>query len=398
MSEQKLKTISIDLLEPGMYVQSIAKQKGGLQVKAQGRVNSSNAIAALKKKGVAEVIIDESKCASTPKDQSEQQTESSHPQKATPTSMAIELETAKKLHKQGKKLQSDLINAVQKGLPFDDKIPRGFTNKMVGSIQRNPNALLCLSRIKEKDDYLLEHSLNVAILLANFGQFCGMEQHAIEELAHAGFLHDLGKILVPDEILHKPGRLTDDEMAIMQQHVTYGVDALNEASVDPRLVRIVSEHHERLDGKGYPLGKGADDISHEGRMLAIADMYDALTADRCYKPGMSSQKALRILLDEAPERIDSTLVQHFIRCMGVYPVGSLVKLSNDRLGLVIKQNDQNPLAPVVKVFYSASGQHYIEQKVVDVAKEQSITIVEAVIASDYKLDFNAYFHESIAID
>ena len=224
-----------------------------------------------------------------------------------------------------------------------------------------------------------------------------MSEQEVEDLAHAGFLHDIGKIRIPDEILHKPGRLTDMEMNIMRDHVYYGVRVLEEMEIESHLVRTVSEHHERLDGYGYPNGARGEEISKAGRMLAIADVYDALTADRCYKAGMSSQKALQILLNDAPSKLDKELVQLFIKCMGIYPVGSLVKLNNERIAMVVTQNEDKPLSPVVKIFYSLRGNHYIQPKDLDLSADTTVRIEKAVLASDYKINFNGFFSESIAI-
>ena len=134
-------------------------------------------------------------------------------------SLESELTKATKLHAQGKEIQKLLLDNVKKETPFDASIPKEFSNKLVASVDRNPDALLCLTKIREKDDYLLEHSLNVAILLANFATFLGLPEEKVQELSYTGFLHDLGKINIPDEILHKPGRLTDPEMEIMKSHV-----------------------------------------------------------------------------------------------------------------------------------------------------------------------------------
>jgi HD-GYP domain-containing protein (c-di-GMP phosphodiesterase class II) len=206
----------------------------------------------------------------------------------------------------------------------------------------------------------------------------------------------LGKIKIPDEILHKPGRLTDSEMDIMKEHVQHGVDYLKGTDISAPLIQAIGEHHERLDGLGYPKGKKDAEISLAGRMLAIADMYDALTANRVYKAGMSSQKAFSILMNEAPTRLDISLVQQFIKCLGVYPVGSLVLLSNERLAMVIEQND-SPLTPVVKVFYSVRNSHYLTPKDIDLSSDKTVKVAKAAIPSDYNIDINAFFERSVVL-
>lgn len=391
MSQSVVKTISIDELRPGMVVRQITEQNGSVKVTSSGRVSSQDIITALKKKGVKKLQVE------LPRESTVvPEGKSSKDQNTAKTTFAAEIITAEKLHRKGKYIQKVLLDAVGKGLSFDAQIPREFSQQLVASIDRNPDALLCLTKIKEKDDYLLEHSLNVAIILANFARYIGMDDAAVQELTYAGFLHDLGKIQIDDAILHKPGRLTDAEMEEMKKHVTYGVEALASSSIAPDLINIVSEHHERLDGLGYPVGKKADEISRYGRMLAIADMYDALTADRCYKAGMSSQKAIKILLGEAPERLDKALLDQFIKCMGVFPVGSLVKLSNQKLAMVLKQN-ASLAKPVVKVFYSLGGNHFLEPKDIDLSTDTRFQIEHAVVANDYDIDFNTFFQRMVQV-
>lgn len=397
-----IKKITIDQLVPGMFVHQILEQKGVLKVKSQGRVTSDDVITALKKRGVKTLAIDTDKAFSAEGRESSSAAEtrptptSTDSVKSKKVSLENELVRAEKLHKQGKAIQKLLLASVQKEMPFDASIPKAFSSKLVASVDRNPDALLCLTKIREKDDYLLEHSLNVAILLANFANYLGMSEDEVQDLSYAGFLHDLGKIKIPDEILHKPGRLTDSEMEVMKGHVKHGVDYLRSTEIAPPLIQAISEHHERLDGLGYPAGTKGDDISQAGRMLAIADMYDALTADRVYKSGMSSQRAFSILMSDAPTRLDQSLVQQFIKCLGVYPVGSLVLLSNDRLAMVLEQKD-SPLTPLVKVFYSVRNNHYLTPKDIDLSSDKTVSITKAVVASDYKIDVNTFFERSVSI-
>lgn len=397
-----IKKITIDQLVPGMFVHQILEQKGALKVKSQGRVTSDDVITALKKRGVKTLAIDTDKAFKVEERESSSAAEtcptptSTDSVKSKKVSLENELVRAEKLHKQGKAIQKLLLASVQKEMPFDASIPKAFSSKLVASVDRNPDALLCLTKIREKDDYLLEHSLNVAILLANFANYLGMSEDEVQDLSYAGFLHDLGKIKIPDEILHKPGRLTDSEMEVMKGHVKHGVDYLKSTEIAPPLIQAISEHHERLDGLGYPAGTKGDDISQTGRMLAIADMYDALTADRVYKSGMSSQRAFSILMSDAPTRLDQSLVQQFIKCLGVYPVGSLVLLSNDRLAMVLEQKD-SPLTPRVKVFYSVRNNHYLTPKDIDLSSDKTVSITKAVVASDYKIDVNTFFERSVSI-
>ncbi|MBU3003435.1 HD-GYP domain-containing protein [Paraglaciecola arctica] len=391
-----LKTFDIDELEEGMFVDSIAKQQGTFKITSRGRVNSKEAIKQLKNKGILSVVVDMSKQLKS--EVVEPETPEQEPEAPVEISFEEELEVATKLHTKGKQIQKTMLESISKKLPIDIAIPEAFTNNLVSSIDRNPNALMCMTKIREKDTYLLEHSLNVAILLANFGSHVGLAEEQVQELALSGFLHDIGKIKIPDHILHKPGRLTDQEMTIMKDHVYYGTKVLIEMGIPESIVETIGQHHERLDGYGYPDGLRGDEITQFGRMIAIVDTYDAITADRCYKVGMSSKKALQILVQDSPEKYDGELVKQFVQCIGIFPVGSLVKLNNEKIAMVLKQHPVHGTKPVVKVFYSIRGNHYVEPKEVNLATvSNGVKIVDAVIASDFKLDFNKYFNESIAI-
>ena len=395
-----LKTFDIDQVKEGMFVDSIAKQQGKLKITSRGRITSVAYIKELKKKGILSIVVDMSKQLKPEFDEQEEhkpQSEKVEPE--TPTelpeevSFEAELEVAIKLHHKGKHLQETMLKNIGKNLPIDIAVPEAFTKHIVSSIDRNPNALMCMTKIREKDTYLLEHSLNVAILLANFGTHLGFNEEKIQELTLSGFLHDIGKIKVPDEILHKPGHLNDQEMTIMKYHVNYGMKVLVEMGIPDSIVRTIGEHHERLDGYGYPEGLRGDEISQFGRMIAIVDTYDAITADRCYKVGTSSKKALQILLGDAPGKYDEWLVTQFVQCIGVFPAGSLVKLDDEKIAMVIKQNNGQAAKPVVKVFYSIRSNHYLEPMELDLsAANNKVKIIDAVLASDFNLDIKKYFN------
>jgi HD-GYP domain-containing protein (c-di-GMP phosphodiesterase class II) len=394
-----LKTFDIDDLKEGMFVDSIANQQGKFKITSRGRVDSLAVINQLKKKGILSVVVDMDKQIKPDVVEIEEPVPIPEVlELPEPVPFEAELRVANKLHLKGKNLQKRMLDSIGKNLPIDIAITEAFTQDLVSSINRNPNALMCMTKIREKDTYLLEHSLNVAILLAKFGTYIDLEKEQIQELALAGFLHDLGKVKIPDEILHKAGRLNEQEMTIMRDHVYYVTKELADMQVSNSIVKTIGQHHERLDGYGYPEGLRGEEITQYGRMIAIVDTYDAITADRCYKAAKSSRKALQILLQDAPEKFDEVLVAQFVQCIGIYPVGSLVKLSNQKVAMVLRQNPAHTTKPVVKVFYSVRSNHYLEPKELDLAAvSHDVKIVEAVIARDFKLDFNKYFNEAIVI-
>ncbi len=240
------------------------------------------------------------------------------------------------------------------------------------SILNNVNALQCLSQIREKDKYLLEHSVNVGILMSIFSTFLGFDKATVKELTTGALLHDIGKIRVPSEILNKPGALTDEEWTEMRRHVIYGQAVLTKSpGISDIAKSICAQHHERLDGSGYPIGMAGEDIDTYGRLAAIVDVYDAVTASRCYHEGMSPFKAMKLLLSLADNHFDKTLVYSFIRCMSVYPVGTLVELNNGHAGVVIESNLETPNKPRLRMFYNIKHKRYEKPQVLDLARTKA---------------------------
>jgi putative nucleotidyltransferase with HDIG domain len=357
-----LKNTPIIELEEGVYVDSDTEKNGNFKIKNSAQVTSDTSVSELKK----------------------------------PHSFENEIRRASKLHHKGKAIQRQLKQAISHGSPVDLVLSKAFIGELVSSIKRNSDALLCMTKIRVKGSYSIEHGVNVAILLANLASRLDMTALEVQELALVGFLYDIGKTKVPDEILHKAGRLSDQEMVVMRNHVHAGITILQDMAMPEHLIKTVSEHHEHLDGHGYPKGLRGDEISICGRMLGIVDSYDAITADRGYKAAVVSQKALQILHAQAPQKYDPHLIQQFVRSIGVYPVGSLVKLSSEKIAMVIKIQPSHLLKPVVKVFYSVRSKHYLSPVMLDLQKSQHC-IKKAVLADEFNLDFNRYFNEYIVL-
>jgi len=237
------------------------------------------------------------------------------------------------------------------------------------SILRNPGALTGLLRIKNKDDYTFLHSVSVCALLVAFCRSRGIDAGATREAGLGGLLHDTGKALVPDAILNKPGPLTEEEFAVMRRHPKDGYDILRlSPGVGPIPLDITLHHHERRDGSGYPERQGGEAISELAQMAAIVDVYDALTADRCYHRGIPAAEALRKIYEWSKFHFNPQYAQEFMRCVGIYPVGTMVMLESGRLGVVVEPHETNLLAPKVNVFFNARKNVYIKPETIDLAR------------------------------
>lgn len=247
-----------------------------------------------------------------------------------------------------------LLHDVRLGKQVDPAKARPLVKAMRDSVLRNPGALISLSRIKDADTYTFQHSVSICALMVSFAHAQGLDAATVEEAGLGGLLHDVGKMKVPNEILNKPGKLTEAEFEVMKSHAALSRDLLSEVpGVSGMVMQIAGEHHEKVGGGGYPLGLSGDQISSAGRMTAIVDVYDALTSNRVYHKGKEPSEVLKRLLEWSGSHLDGDLVQQFIRTLGIYPVGSLVRLSGGRLAVVTEQGE-DLLRPTVRVVYDTA--------------------------------------------
>ncbi|GAB2894783.1 cyclic di-GMP phosphodiesterase [Uliginosibacterium flavum] len=237
------------------------------------------------------------------------------------------------------------------------------------SILRNSGAILGLLTIKNKDDYTFLHCVSVCALLVAFCRTLNIDADTTRQAGMGGLLHDTGKALVPDSVLNKPGKLTDEEFDLIKRHPRDGYEILlRSPEIGPIPLDITLHHHERMDGNGYPDKLPPEKIQNLVRMSSIVDVYDAITSDRSYHRGMPATDALRKLHEWSSFHFDPKLVQAFIRCVGIYPVGTLVKLESGRLGIVIEQNDASLLQPKLTVVFNAKTGNRVEPYELDLSR------------------------------
>jgi putative nucleotidyltransferase with HDIG domain len=383
-----------------MFVQSVTKQTGRIKIKNQGWVKTQAGIDKLKKAGILEVEIDPDKTLTESVPEKQPLDIPTPIKKRDPWqkvhSAEQEMGKAKKLYDEARTLQTKAFKDIKAGRDIDITPFRELASGFIDSVFRNQDALACLTQMRQKDAYLLEHSINVSILMSIFAKHLNIEKDIIEELTTGALLHDIGKIKIPDEVLNKPGRFTEAEFEIMKNHSLFSKEILEEAGLTGIAVDIAGMHHERLDGKGYPFGKKGEEISQYVRMASIVDVYDALTAERVYKAGMEPIKAFKILKDGCPDSFDPVLLNKFIQCIGIHPVGTLVRLSSQKIGLVTESNPATPLKPVVKTFYSAKHSRYTEIKDIDLASKRTLDSLEsAVKAKEYNIDIERFYKNTI---
>lgn len=382
--------IKISELLKGHFVVDIAKQKGTFNLTTSGHIKNTKVIDNLRSKGVESILIDTSKTLTFDETGNIIGNEKSVKKSAVKSSPVIlEVTKAKKLFNESKKIQQQVFSDAQQGRELNLAPVIEITNQTIDTVFKNADALACVINIRKKDEYLLEHSVSVAVLMTIFARFLKIDKQIVQQLSVGAFLHDVGKINVPESILNKPGKLTDEEFTVMKSHVNHSINIIESTpGISELSIEVAALHHEKLDGTGYPFNIPGDKISTYGRMIAICDIFDALTANRCYKEGYSHLKAFSILRSLAKNNhLDKRLVDLFIKCMGVYPVGSLVELGSNKLAIVESRNDGDPTNPKVRSFYNAQDGRYVMTEDIDLSSDEDF-IVKGVRADDFDLDMN----------
>ena len=289
------------------------------------------------------------------------------PAKPERVPMAQELQEAARLRQRSAQTMKRLFAEVRLGNAIEPSECAALVDDVVESIDRHPDALLSLARLKSADEYTYMHSVAVCALMVSLGRQLGLNDDQCREAGMAGMLHDLGKAAMPQDVLNKPGKLTPEEFDIIKTHPRRGFEMLIEgAKVSDGVKDVCLHHHERYDGTGYPDKLAGENISLLARMGAVCDVYDAVTSDRPYKAGWDPAYALAQMATWKGH-FDTTVFQTFVRSVGIYPTGSLVRMRSGRLAVVIEQNAAALTKPRVKIFFSTKAGLPLERHVLDLA-------------------------------
>lgn len=401
-----IKRISIDKLRPKMYVSDLnCDWIPHHNMKKEGRIPNQALIEQLKSRGIKEVYIDTQRGIDVDDgltlaevDQHNQKklniASTQSMAKAGSVSVEEELIKANKLHLEAKSVMAGVLNDVKFGKPLETEAFDDLADGMIDSVIRNHNALACIGRIRKKDNYLMEHSINLSVLMGIFAKAMKIDRDTMHQAMVGALLHDIGKIMIPDNILHKPGKLDDNEFARMKQHVVFSRELLKKTpGIHPLTVDVAAQHHERIDGSGYPEGLTGCQICQEGKMVAITDVYDAITADRCYHKGLQPTVALKKLLEWSGTHLEEKLVHTFILSMGIYPVGSLVMMESGRLAVVIEASEKDQTRPIVKAMYHSRLNQYISAETIDLSKAASQDAIKSSVDPDkWKIKVSDFLH------
>jgi HD-GYP domain-containing protein (c-di-GMP phosphodiesterase class II) len=400
LSQVNLQTIPVEDIRLGMRVHAIAEQAGKLSVKNKGEVKHLDIINKLAASGVKTIVIDNSPVNNGKgvaiihakhKNDHQRKLRVSDVNRLTQKDI-VRREEATQLLSKSEDIYNNFEKKIEKNINLDISETKELVSEVYHNLAKDPDALLCVSMLMNSSDYLANHSIHVATLMCYFAQKLDMSKKECEQLTLVGYLFDIGMIRVAENIRSKRGPLNEQELLDVQSHVQHSLDILAPLNLDPECLLAIEQHHERLDGSGYPNAYVGSEIHKFSRILSIVDSYDALTSMRAHQKPIPSARAMKIL-SNPKYGYDQKLVLQFIRIMGIYPVGSLVMLSNQCIAMVTKTIKDALITPEVNMFYSISENRYLppQKMSLEPAKQpkttaKSLHIIRPVLASEFGLD------------
>lgn len=277
-----------------------------------------------------------------------------------------EIQQAMEIESSARETLFNMLDDVRGGRNLDVPRAREIVGRMAESIIRNPDAMVWLAQLRKKHEYTATHSLRVSVLAMTLGRHLGYDREKLDILGIGSLLHDIGKIKVPNELLDKPESLTKEEFDIMKTHVPEGLKLLEgQRGIPAAALEVVGRHHERYSGNGYLFGLSGDTIGEFGLISAIVDTYDAITSDRAYHMSLSAAEALKIIYEGRERAYHPWLVEQFIQCMGIFPIGSIVEMNSGSIGVVITANRVRRLRPRVALIMTSDKKPISPATIVD---------------------------------
>ncbi|ROM15372.1 phosphodiesterase [Pseudomonas protegens] len=386
-----LKLISVQQLQMGMYIHQFCGSWLDHSFWKAGFVLNSHAdLQRLRQSNVSSLWIDSDKGLDLPANPHPSAPAALPPLKSEAplrVERAEEIQRALKICAHSKKAVMQMFQEVRMGQAIELVQVDELVHNISSSLLRHPDVLISLARLKTADDYTYMHSVAVCALMVAVARQLELPVEQVHQAGVAGLLHDIGKLTIPDSILNKPEKLSADEFERIKLHPAAGGAILRQnPQLDALVLDVCLHHHEKIDGSGYPHHLAGEQISLFAQMGAVCDVYDAVTSTRPYNRGWDPAEALQ-RMSGWTGHFGPRVLQALVKCVGIYPVGSLVRLNSGKLAVVLEQNSESLLLPKVKVFFSTRSKMPLPQRVLDLSRlqgEEHIVAREAQEAWDFK--------------
>jgi putative nucleotidyltransferase with HDIG domain len=391
-----------------MYMGNVFNDRGILLYSANTLIIDYAQIEALRRQGVSNVSInlDKGKGEESPEEQVTTVNGDSAaqpamvPETAPPPFDNLKVEEAVSLRNRTLDAVHDIMSAAATGRMFSLNAVADNVSNIVDLMLGDPDLLLNINRLKSESPVAYVHSVNVAVLMVGFASALGYSRSELLDIGIGGMLHDIGKIRLPEELLFKHGSCTRQEFELFKKHPSIGLDIIEKScvSVSPVVKNIIGQHHERANGGGYPQQLQDEHIDDLAMVCAIADMYDSMTSDGSYRRTYIPQEALALIFQGADEELPRRLVEHFTKLLGIYPVGSFVKIDSGEMGVVIRNNRSKLLMPIVKILFDENGTQLATPYIKDLSivspgadEQQTPRVVNSLDPAGYNLRNNQFF-------
>ncbi|MHC1711183.1 MAG: HD-GYP domain-containing protein [Solidesulfovibrio sp.] len=405
-----IKKIYTTSLKPGMYVEEtgLSKSDNPHVYSVEGEIENIDQIQEIISDGFLEVFVNANKgtyFTNNPHEKHEilkeyeklSDTNAKQPPPKEFGLRRIHLEEAEYIYNNSLDYVKDVIDTLKNKRKIDFAKSEEYVDHIFSHIKNDVDSLLFVSKLKQHDQYTYTHNLNVSIFALAFASELGLGPENIKILGLAGLFHDIGKVLIDQDILNKPGKLNTKEFEEIKKHPTIGYNILqNDKNNTEEVCRATYEHHEKYSGGGYPQNLSASKISMHASLLSIIDVFDALTSDRSYKKRIDLHKALGIIFNLKGSSFYPGLVDKYIKFLGIYPVGSVVLLSNGKKAIVTEQNNTNLLLPKVRIILDENN-HYSKESDIDLLaqnneNEEKLEIIESLTTEKCRINISNFVY------
>jgi len=400
MTAHQLLKITIDQLRPGMHIGNVFNERGTLLYSANTLIQTADQIESLRRQGVTSITIDLKKGSGSDLSVEKSSSEDAELPQHSAENASLDLYTresvwnANTIRQNAADAIKDVMKSVLSGRMFSIRSIADRVEEITESMTADSDLMLNLCRLYAHSTDIYTHSVNVSVLMIGCASALNYSREKVLAAGIGGLLHDIGVTALPQDLFGRQGNCTRQEMELFKKHPALGLEIFSrQAKTYPEGVpEIIAQHHERLNGEGYPMQLTGDRIRDLATLCAIADTYDTLTSRGSFGKIFQPQEALALIFQGAEEEYSRTIVEHFTKLLGIYPVGSFVKLDTGEMGVVVRNNRRKLLSPMVRILFGSDGKRLAASYIRDLAiheprfDDQMAKILHSLDPTSYKIE------------